>query len=160
MVANPHCRLSELRVLTEDERRQILFEWNGTSADYSEGICVHQLFEAQAERTPEAIAAVYEDSRFTYHELNERANRLANHLRDIGVGSEALCGIYMERSMEMLVAMLGILKAGGAYLPLDPTYPAQRISFMLEDSKASFVLTQDGLVDSLTRYEGHIICLT
>jgi amino acid adenylation domain-containing protein len=141
----PEQKIAELPLLTEKERRRILVEWNDTAAAYPSDICVHELFEEQAARTPEALAVVFEDERLTYGELNERANRLAHYLRGQGVASEALVGLMLERSTELLVALLGVLKAGGAYVPLDPTYPAERLAFMLEDAGIRVLLTQGTL---------------
>jgi len=149
IVANPDQRISTLPLLTESERRQLLIEWNDTAADYPQGQCVHQLFEAQVERTPDAVAVVYEGEQLTYRQLNQRANQLAHHLRKLGVGPEVLVGISVERSLEMVVGLLGILKAGGAYVPLDPTYPQERLAFMLEDSQVPVLLTQAHLVEQL-----------
>ncbi|MFN9661595.1 MAG: non-ribosomal peptide synthetase, partial [Cyanobacteriota bacterium] len=123
-----------LSILSEKERQQMLFDWNATAADYPKDQCVHQLFEAQVERTPEAIAVVFEEQSLSYMELNARANRLAHHLIDQGVKPDDRVAIGVERSVEMVVGVLAILKAGGAYLPLDPGYPEERLAFMLEDS--------------------------
>ena len=134
-------------ILTEAERRQILVEWNDTAADYPKDKCIHQLFEEQVERTPDAIALEFEDKQITYRELNRRANQLAHHLISLGIGPEKLVGICVERSIEMVVGLLGILKAGGAYVPLDPAYPKERLRFMLEDSQVSVLLTQEKMVE-------------
>ena len=131
-------------MLTEQERDRRLTSWNDTEADYPRG-CIHQLFEAQVERTPEEVAVVFEGEQLTYRELNAKANQLARYLQGLGVGPEVLVGLCIERSWEMVVAMLGILKAGGAYVPLDPAYPAERLAFMLEDANLSIVLTQKHL---------------
>ncbi|HEX8558420.1 MAG TPA: amino acid adenylation domain-containing protein [Pyrinomonadaceae bacterium] len=148
-VAAPERRISKLEMLTPAERERLLVEWNDTAADFPPPQPIHRLFEAQAERRAGAVALAFEDLRITYGELNGRANRLARRLREMGVGPEAVVGVLMERSVEMVVGLLGILKAGGAYLPLDPSYPAERISFMLEDSKVSLLLTQRRLLDGL-----------
>jgi amino acid adenylation domain-containing protein len=123
----------------------LLVEWNQTEADYPRDKCVHQLFEAQAERTPDAIAVVFEDQQLTYRELNERSNQLAHHLRKLGIGPDVLVGLCVERSLEMLVGLLGILKAGGAYVPLDPTYPKDRVRFVLADTQTPMLITQQRL---------------
>ncbi len=120
-------------LLTEHERQQILFDWNATERAYSYEQCLHQLFEAQVARTPHDDAVLFENSRLTYRELNACANQLAHYLQGLGVGPDVLVGVYMERSLEMIIGLLGILKAGGAYVPLDPTYPSERVGFMLED---------------------------
>ncbi len=146
---NPDRRIAELLLLSEEERHQLLVEFNDTDVDYPEGQCIHELFEAQVERTPDAVAMVFEAKQTTYQELNSRANQLAHHLKKRGIGPESLVAICMERSTDMIVAMLGILKAGGAYVPLDPTYPQVRLAFMLEDSQARVVLTQERLHASL-----------
>ena len=133
-------RLSQLPILTPEEERRILFEWNQTEAEYPRGACVHELFEAQAARTPEAIAL--EGEQISYRELNERANRLARHLRAAGVGEGELVAVLLERGPEAVVALLAALKAGATYLPLDPQYPEQRLAFMLDDSGARVLLTE------------------
>ena len=146
IVTSPNQRICDLPIFTAPAKRQLLIEWNDTEREYSAGKSIHQLFEEQTERTPEAVAVVFEDRQLTYRELNNRANRLAHYLRKLGVGPEVLVGICVERSMEMVVGLLGILKAGGAYVPLDPSYPAQRLEFMLADAQATVLLTQGGLL--------------
>jgi amino acid adenylation domain-containing protein len=126
---------------------------------YPTKICVHQLFEAQVERTPDAVAVISEDHRLTYGELNRRANQLAHHLQESGVGPETLVGIYVERSLEMVVGLLGILKAGGAYVALDPTYPQQRLAFILSDAQPSLLLGKQQLVEELPNHELPFVCL-
>jgi aspartate racemase len=158
-VADPDRRLADLPLLTGGERQQLLVEWNRTDTDYPRDRCVHQLFEAQVERTPEAVAVVFEEQRLTYGELNARANRLAHHLRALGAGPEVPVGICVERSLEMVVGLLGILKAGGAYLPLDPDNPPERLAFMLQDAQAPVVLTQARLRPRLPRSQARIVCL-
>ncbi len=149
IIANPDCTVDELPILTETEQRQLLYEWNDTFTDYPRDKCLHELFEEQVARTPDAIAVRYGDSTVTFAELNRRANQLAHWLQASGVGPEVLVGIFMERSVEMIVAMVAIIKAGGAYLPLDLDYPAERLSFMLEDGKVPVLLTQAALADKL-----------
>jgi amino acid adenylation domain-containing protein len=146
-------------LLTEAERHQLLEEWNDTAADYPGDKCIHELFEEQVERTPEAIALVFEDQELTYRELNAKANQLANYLRKQGVGNEVMVGICVERSPEMVAGILGILKAGGAYVPLDPNYPAERLAFMLEDAAVPVLLTQSRLLDKLPKHRGHTLCV-
>ncbi len=146
---DPDRPLSQLPLLTERERHQVLVEWNQTQTDYPRDKTVHGLFEEQAERAPEAVAVEFEGKRLTYGQLNERANRLARYLRKRGVGPEVLVGLCVERSLEMVVGLLGILKAGGAYLPLDPAYPGERLRFMLEDAGAQLVLTHKRLASSV-----------
>ena len=127
--------------------------------DYSQGCCIHQLFEAQVERTPITTAVVYEGVELTYEELNRRANQLAHYLRKRGVGPEVLVGIRMERSLEMMVGLLGVLKAGGAYVPFDLVYPQERLAFMLEDTRISVLLTQERLTARLPEHRALIISL-
>ncbi|MEW6497398.1 MAG: amino acid adenylation domain-containing protein, partial [Cyanobacteriota bacterium] len=199
IVANPQQRLCELPLLTATERQQLLIDWNHTRTEsrivgagladqwvekqiisqqnppsceqVSREECFHQLFEAQVEKTPNAIAVVFEDKQLTYRELNNRSNQLAHYLQKLGVGSEVLVGICLERSVEMIVALLGILKAGGAYVPLDPTYPQERLNFMLEDAQVSILLTHsliaplfkggwgDRAKCSDRQYQSSIICV-
>ncbi len=159
IVANPQQPVSELPLLTAAERHQLLVELNDTQAEYRQDKCIHQLFETQVERTPEAVAVVFEDKQLNYRELNARANQLAHHLQKLGVRPGVLVGICVERSLEMVVGMLGILKAGGAYVPLDPTYPQERLAFMLEDSQVSVLLTQQQLVGILPQHGAHVVCL-
>ncbi|MDZ8032059.1 non-ribosomal peptide synthetase [Nostoc sp. DedSLP04] len=159
IVANPEERISQLPLLTQPEQRQLLVEWNDTQVDYPIDKCVHQLFEEQVERTPDAIAVVFDHQQLTYHQLNCRANQLAHYLKSLGVGADVLVGLSVERSLEMVVGLLGILKAGGAYVPLDPVYPQERLSFMLEDAQLSVLLTQQQLVESLLKHQARIVCL-
>jgi amino acid adenylation domain-containing protein len=158
IVANPAQRIAELPLLTPAEQDRILVEWNHTHRDYP-NICIHQLFEAQVERTPTAIALVCEDERITYHQLNRRANQLADRLHRMGVTADVLVGILMERSIEMVVGLLGILKAGGAYVPLDPHYPPARLSYMLADAGVEILVTQSELLSTLPIYSLQVVCL-
>jgi non-ribosomal peptide synthetase component F len=159
IVAEPDRRLSELELLTEEERHRLLFEWNDTGAEYLEDRCVHELFEEQAKRTPDAVAVVYEDEQLTYRELNAQANRLAHRLRALGVGPEVPVGICLERGVEIVVALLATLKAGGAYVPLDPNYPPERLAFMLDDSAAAVLITETHLARQLPAFGGELLCL-
>ena len=159
MVADPEQRLADLSLVTDQERRQLLVEWNDTAADYPQCQCIHQLFEAQVEQTPEAIAVVFAHEQVTYGELNRRANQLAHHLRALGVGPEVLVGLCVERSPEMVVGLLGILKAGGAYVPLDPAYPRERLAFMLKDTQVPVLLTQGRLLEGLPEDRPRVVCL-
>src|ERR1051325_1433407 len=134
VVAAPESRLSELTLLDADERAELLVRTNETRADYPRNECIHQLFEAQAARTPDNVAVTFEGVTLTYSELNERANRLAHYLRSHGVGAESRVGLLLERSAEVVAALMGVLKAGGVYVPLDPEYPHERLAFMLEDA--------------------------
>src|SRR5262249_33100552 len=145
VVADPMRRISELPLMSANERRQLLVEWNQTKADFPKDKCFQELFEEQAARTPDAAAVTFEDKLLTYRELNAKANQLAHYLQAQGVGPDLLVGICVERSIEMIVGILGILKAGGAYVPLDPNYPKQRLDFMVEDSKTRLLLTQKHL---------------
>jgi amino acid adenylation domain-containing protein len=159
IVAHPQQRISELPLLTEAELHQLLIEWNNTQVDYPQDKCIHQLFEEQVERTPDAVALVFEDEQLTYRELNHRANKIAHYLQALGVKPELLVGICIERSIEMVVALLGILKAGGAYMPLDPEYPTERLRFMLEDAQVSVLLTQQSLLERLPQHTVQLVCL-
>src|SRR5262249_12176216 len=145
---DPDQAIGRLDILTPAERHTILHAWNDTAHPVPSAT-VPQLFEAQAARTPDAVAVVFEDERLTYGELNARANQLAHHLRSCGVGPETVVGLCVERSLEMMVGLLGILKAGGAYLPLDPSYPQERLAFMLADAGATLLLTRANLADAL-----------
>ncbi|HST59374.1 MAG TPA: amino acid adenylation domain-containing protein, partial [Longimicrobium sp.] len=138
-------RMSALALLGEAEQARVVDEWNRTEADYPADVCIHQLIAEQAARTPEAIAVVFADDALTYAELDARANRLARHIVSLGAGPEAFVGICLDRSAEMVVAMLAVLKSGAAYLPLDPSYPADRLAYMLEDSGAPLLITQNAL---------------
>ncbi len=159
IVADPKQRLSELPLLTEAERHQLLVQWNDTKADFPSDTCIHELFQQQVELTPDAIAVVFDDQRLTYSELNRRANQLGHYLRGVGVGPEVPVGLCVERSLEMVVGLLGILKAGGAYLPLDPDYPKPRLAFMLEDAQTPVLLTQQRLVGDLPGLAAQVLCL-
>jgi len=159
IAANPERRIEELPLLGEKERHQLLVEWNDTRADYPSDRCIHQLFEAQVERTPDAIAVVFEDQKVTYRELNTRANQVAHYLQKLGVKPEVLVGICTERSLSMIVGILGILKAGGAYIPLAPDYPQERLAHMLADSQVSVLLTQHKILASLPKHQAQVICL-
>jgi len=143
----------------EAERHKLLVEWNGTKREYPRDKCIHQLFEQQVERTPEAVAVVFEKTSLTYRELNARANQLAHRLRALGVGPEMLVAICVERSLEMIVGLLGILKAGGAYVPIDPAYPADRVAFMQADANAPVILTQKALREKLPSTAAKVIFL-
>jgi amino acid adenylation domain-containing protein/FkbM family methyltransferase len=146
IVKNPQQRVSELSFLTPAEQRQLVVDWNAYRIDYPREQCMHELFEEQVARTPEATALVHNDERLSYAELNMRADQLAQHLRGLGVGPETLVGLLMERSIDMVVAILGILKAGGAYVPLDPSYPRERLRYIIQDSKPVLIVTEDAQV--------------
>ena len=161
IVNDPEQRISELKLLTRAEEQQLLVEWNQTQADYPRDRCVHELFEEQVARTPDAVAVVYEAEQLTYEELNRRANQVARYLRSMGVGTETLVGICVERSPQMVVGLLGILKAGGAYVPLDPAYPRERLLFMVEDSNSTVVIVEEKLREMLAGIGGGVrtVCL-
>jgi amino acid adenylation domain-containing protein len=167
IVNNPDQDLREIPLLPEAELQKLLIEWNATQeaglvgsrtgaspaptapdSPLQQDLCVHQLFEQQVERTPDAAALVCEDHILTYAELNRRANQLAHHLQGLGIGPEVLVGVYMERCVEMVVGLLGVLKAGGAYVPIDPTYPQKRVAFMLQDSQIAVLLTQQQFIEA------------
>ncbi len=158
-VANPDAPLDRLEVVGANERSQLLFSFNSTRADYPTGNTLHQLFEERVELAPAAIAVEFEDEQFTYAELNTRANQLAYYLRRLGVGPDVLVGVFMERSLEMAVGLMGILKAGGAYVPIDPEYPTERIRYMLNDSAVPVLLTQSQLVETLPEHSARVVCL-
>lgn len=147
------------KLLTETERHKLLVEWNNTTSNYPRDKCIHQLFEATVERVPEAVAVVFEGEQLTYGELNARANHLAHYLQALGVGPEVLAGICVERSLEMVVGLLGILKAGGAYVPLDPAYPKECLAFMLEDSSVPVLLTSAQQQKKLPQHSARVVCL-
>ena len=159
IVVNPEQPISQLPLLTESEKRQLLCDWKDTKREYPKDKCIHELFETQVEKTPEGIALVFKDQQLTYRELNDSANQLAHHLHKLGVGPDVLVGICMERSIEMVVGLLGVLKAGGAYVPLDPSYPQDRLAFMLEDSRAALLITQSPLIGRLPAHNATVICL-
>jgi amino acid adenylation domain-containing protein len=150
-------QISDLSLLSDQEREQIVVEWNQTARPYPQDRLIHELFERQTEKTPEAIALIYEDRQLSYAELNARANQLARRLRRIGVGPETLVGVCVERSLEMVVGLLGILKAGGAYAPIDPAYPADRIALMLEDAQVKALLTEQELSDILPGTSAQVV---
>ena len=158
VVANPEQQVSLLAILPSEERRRLLVDWNNTAAPLPEK-CVHQLFEAQVEESPDAVAVLFQDERLTYRELNARANQLAHTLIRLGVVPDAPVAIALERSPEMIVALLAVLKAGGAYVPLDPGYPSTRLSFMLEDSGARILITQETVRHRLTQKVEHTLSL-
>jgi natural product biosynthesis luciferase-like monooxygenase protein len=157
--AEPFKRLPELRLLPECEQRQLLIEWNQTTANYPKNSCIHQLFEAAVVERPEALAVVFEDIQLSYGELNRGANELAVKLKSLGVGPEVPVAICVERSLEMIKGVLGILKAGGAYVPLDPNLPGERLAFMVEDSGARILLTQVHLGARLSGRCGEVLCV-
>lgn len=158
-VADPDRRLSELPLMMEAERQQVLVDWNETAADFARETCMHELFQRQVRRSPDALAVVQGDRRWSYAELNRRANQVACRLQRLGVGPESLVAIYMDRSLEMVAGVFGILKAGGAYVPLDPVLPASRVQFLLQDAQVSVLLTTDVLCKKLNDVRPLILCL-
>ena len=170
IVNNPETPINQLPIISAFEQQQILEKWNNTQQDYPESFCIHELFTQQVIKTPDAIAVKFGNQQLTYTQLNQKANQLANYLQNCGVTSEVLVGLYLERSLDILIAILAILKAGGAYLPLDPKYPQTRLTDILNDSQVSIILTQEKLLTSLssplprgetplTPYQGKIILL-
>lgn len=159
VVVDPAQRLSDLPVLSENEERQLLIDWNATTAEYPTERCIHELFEAQAERTAGDAAVLFKNERLTYRELNEQANRVARYLREAGVKSGDLVGLFTSRSLRMVVGLLGILKAGGAYMPLDHKFPAERLDFMLKDSGVRVVVTEERFATKLPGYDGRMVHL-
>ena len=159
IVRDPEQPLCQIPLLTSTEQHQLLTEWNNTQTEYPQDRCIHQLFEQQVEMNPDAVAVVFEDQQLTYAELNVRANQLANYLQTIGVKTNSLVGISVERSLEMVIGLLGILKAGGAYLPLDPAYPQERLHWMLSDSQVEILLTTEKLATFLPEHQAKTIYL-
>ncbi|WDD36886.1 amino acid adenylation domain-containing protein (plasmid) [Nostoc sp. UHCC 0926] len=159
IITNSQQQISQLPLLTASEQQQLLVDWNNTQVDYSFDKSIHQLFEEQVQRTPDAVAVVFEDQQLTYQQLNCRANQLAHYLQSLGVKPDVLVGLCVERSLSMVVGLLGILKAGGAYVPLDPDYPQERLSFMLEDAQIPVLLTQQQLLEKLPQHQAQIVCL-
>ncbi|HEY0735024.1 MAG TPA: amino acid adenylation domain-containing protein, partial [Herpetosiphonaceae bacterium] len=156
--ANPDQPVMRLPLLTAPEREQLLATWNATAISYPQVQSLVALIEAQVERTPDAVAVEFEHARLSYRELNRQSNQLAHHLRQLGVGPDVRVGVCVERSLEMVVGLLGVLKAGGAYIPLDPEYPIERLHYMLEHSQAPVLLTQQSLAHQLPG-AAHVICL-
>ncbi|MEO0683524.1 MAG: amino acid adenylation domain-containing protein [Cyanobacteria bacterium J06633_8] len=157
VVTNSTGQLQDLPLITETERHQLLREWNDTHTEYPDK-CIHQLFEEQVQRTPKTIALEFGSEKLTYEQLDRRANQLADYLISLGVKPDVLVGLCIERSVEMVVGLLAILKAGGAYVPLDPSYPQERLAYMLEDSQASVLLTEQKFINYLPKHE-KVVCL-
>ncbi|MCP4978829.1 MAG: amino acid adenylation domain-containing protein, partial [Maribacter sp.] len=158
IVIDPSCRISELSLLADNEKKKLLVEWNNTATDYPKDICIHELFEQQVKSTPEALAVICEGKQLTYQELNQTANQLARYILSRDVHSGMLIGIFIDRSIEMVTGLLGVLKAGCAFVPLDPDYPQDRLAFMLEDTGISMVLTTSRLQDNIPSTEINVIC--
>ena len=160
IVKEPDRSLSEFSFLRQEEREQLLLDWNKTATEYPRDACVHELFEAQVQRTPDKTALICGEEQLTYAELNQHANQLAHHiLKEAGVRPGDLVGVCLERGLELIIALLGILKVGGAYLPLDPGYPKERLAFMLQDAGTNVVLTDEDSRGSLPRATARVICL-
>ena len=159
IVSNPNQRLSELPLLTSDERHQLLVGWNDTKVDYPADACIHELFEVQAKRTPQAVAVEFEGRCLTYAELDARSSQFGEHLQALGIGPDVLVALYVERSPEMVIALLGILRAGGAYLPLDKIFPRERLAFMLEDAKPRVLVTLTKLLGELPPHRATVVCV-
>ncbi|MDT9701854.1 amino acid adenylation domain-containing protein, partial [Streptomyces sp. P17] len=159
VVADPTASLSDLDMLSDTEKHQLVVEWNDTAADFPHDRCIHELVESHAAARPEAPAVVFGDQELTYAQLNAKANQLAHHLRTLGVGPDTLVAVCLERSPDMIIALLGVLKAGGAYVPLDPQYPAERLAFMLADTAAPVLLTQSNLRDQLPDHSAQTVCV-
>jgi len=159
IVANPAQRLSWLPLLPAEERHRLLVAWNDTAAEYPKEACIQDLFAVQAERTPDAVAMLAEGQYLTYRELNQEANRLAHYLATLGVGPRVLVGVCLPRSLELIVGLLGILKAGGVYLPLDPTYPQERLAFLLADAQVPVLLTHTRFVGLFPDQGTRFVCL-
>ncbi|MBE9243194.1 amino acid adenylation domain-containing protein [Microcystis aeruginosa LEGE 00239] len=159
IAANPNMGIFELSMLSDEERYQLLSLWNETHTDYPSDKCIHQLFEEQVKRTPDGVAVVCSEQKLTYNELNCRANQLAHYLQKLGVKPDELVGICLERSLDMIVGLLAILKVGGAYVPIDPDYPQERISFMLQDTQVKILLTCESLQNFLPNHQAIVVCL-
>lgn len=158
-INNPEIAIAQLEILSPSERQQLLIEFNQTQANFPPYSSVHQWFEAQAQQTPDNIAVVFENQSLTYQELDAKANQLSNHLISLGVKSEVIVALCVERSIDIIVGILGVLKAGGAYLPLDPTLPSEALTFRLQDSQASILLTQKHLINKLPQHQTPILCI-
>ncbi len=159
IIANPEQLISQLPLLDTAARQQLLIDWNATQADYSDTKCLHQLVETQAQLTPDAVAVMYDGQQLTYAELDLQANQVANYLIGLGVQPETLVGVCVERSLAMVVGLLGILKTGAAYVPIDPHYPLDRIDYMLTDAKINLLLTQQSLIEHLPQQANQLVCL-
>ncbi|MCL6570599.1 MAG: amino acid adenylation domain-containing protein [Bacillus sp. (in: Bacteria)] len=158
-LANPNKQISLLPLLTEPERHQLLVEWNKTDVDYPRDSSIHQLFEEQVKLNPNSIALVFGNTEMTYHELDKRANQIANYLRELNIAHEQLVAICLNRSLDMIASFLGVLKAGGAYVPFDLSYPKERIAYMLGDSGVSFVISTESISKELPPIDSKVICL-
>src|SRR5262249_28269792 len=156
--ANPDLPIGKFQILSDHERRQLLYDWNETTVSFPQ-CCIHDLFEAQARQNPDSVAVVFKEQQITYRDLDRRADQVARQLRTMDVKPEVVVGICLERSPELVIGLLGILKAGGAYLPIDPAYPLERIGFMIEDSGMQVLLTQEKLFRDLPLSRCSVLCL-
>ncbi|TAE53210.1 MAG: amino acid adenylation domain-containing protein, partial [Nostocales cyanobacterium] len=158
IVEKPQTEIKELPILTTSEKQQLLIEWNNTQTEYPVDKCIHQIFELQAEKTPDTTAVIYGNQKLTYRELNQKANQLAHQLISLGVKTESVIGIALERSVEMVIGLLGILKTGNAYVPLDPEYPQERLTAIIEDAEIEIIITNSKTVKNLPENQAEIIC--
>jgi non-ribosomal peptide synthetase component F len=159
VAADPDRCIGDLQLLSSGEQQSLLASWKARQAETPQLYCLHERFEEQAKKTPDAIALTCDDRQLTYDELNRQANQLARYLQGKGVGPEVVVGLCMDRSIPMIVAVLGILKAGGVYLPLDPDYPQSRLEFMLDDSRAPLLLTQHDLLAKFSDHKAQVLCI-
>ncbi|MEW6367290.1 MAG: amino acid adenylation domain-containing protein [Acidobacteriota bacterium] len=159
VLRRPDDRVSRLPLMTPSERHRLLVDWNDARATYPSDDGLHRIVERQVERSPKTVAVVHGNERLTFQDLNARANRLARYLRTLGVGPEVLVGVCLGRSADMVVSLLAVLKAGGAYVPLDPAYPEQRLAFILNDSRASVVITEQSILGALPAHQAQVLCL-
>ncbi len=159
ILSAPDRPVGELPMLSETERQALLVDWNATALVCEPETLVHQLIEAQVDRTPASVAVGFEDRRLSYQALDQKANQLAHHLQALGVGPDVLVGVALERSELMLVALLGVLKAGGAYVPMDPDYPGARLAYMLEHSRVHVLLSQDSMLERIPEHQAQLVCI-
>ena len=155
LVLSPDIPVSSVDLMSSEERQELLVDWNDTTVDHISG-CVHTMFSERVAKSPDAIAIVYEGSSLSYAELDRRSNQLAHYLQTLGVGPDVVVGLCVDRSLEMVVGILGVLKAGGAYLPLDPDYPVDRLTYMLTDAGALVLITEEGLSARFSDYGGSV----
>ena len=158
-IAGPNLSLHNLQMISGSDRQRMLSEWNQAAVEYPKESCIHHLFEQHAVKTPQSIAAELVEQRLTYGELNQQANQVAHYLAKLGVGPNVRVGVCMERSPELLAALLGVLKAGGAYVPLDPAYPQERLAYMLEDSGASILISQSVVLPNVPQNNAAVLAL-
>jgi non-ribosomal peptide synthetase component F len=159
ILAGPDAAIAEVSLLDQIQQRKLLVEWNATLMEYPRHHCIHQLFEAQVRRTPQAVAVAHKGQSISYRELDQRANQLAHFLQKLGVRSGSLVGILINRSVDMVIALLGALKAGAAYAPLDPAYPRERLEYILSDTQAKILITQEDLASSMDSATVQTVCM-